>query len=65
MRARVLAAEGHAFSRAGYDAVGVREIGASADPDLAIVMRLFGSKAGLFDALADHAFGAEEQATRR
>lgn len=60
MRERVLAAAAKAFSRAGYDAVGVREIAAMADTDPAIVMRLFGSKAGLFEALADHAFGADE-----
>lgn len=60
MRARVLAAAGQAFSRAGYDAVGVREIATMAGTDPAIVIRLFGSKAALFEALAEGAFGSED-----
>jgi AcrR family transcriptional regulator len=60
MRTRVLAAAGKAFSRAGYDAVGVREVAGLADTDPAIVIRLFGSKAGLFAELAENAFGDEE-----
>ena len=59
MRERVLAAAGRAFSRAGYDAVGIREIAAAANADPAIVIRLFGSKAGLFATLAEQAFGDE------
>jgi AcrR family transcriptional regulator len=60
MKVRILAAAGGAFSRAGYDAVGVREIATLADTDAAIVIRLFGSKAELFTTLADSAFGAED-----
>ena len=60
MRDRVLVAAAKAFSRAGYDAVGIREISMMADTDPAIVIRLFGSKAALFEALAENAFGSEE-----
>lgn len=59
MRERILAATGKAFSRAGYDAVGIREIATAADTDPAIVMRLFGSKLALFTQLAERAFGSE------
>jgi AcrR family transcriptional regulator len=60
MRARVLTAAGRAFSRAGYDAVGIREIASAADTDPAIIIRLFGSKAELFAELAKHVFRDEE-----
>ena len=60
MKVRILVAAAGAFSRAGYDAVGVREIATLADTDAAIVIRLFGSKAELFATLADSAFGAED-----
>lgn len=59
MRERVLAAAGKAFSRAGYDSLGIREIAVEAGTDPAIVMRLFGSKAGLFTQLAQQAFADE------
>ncbi len=60
MRLRVLSAAGKAFSRASYDAIGVREIAALAGTDPAIVMRLFGSKERLFTDLVENAFGNEE-----
>ncbi|WP_081477039.1 helix-turn-helix domain-containing protein [Sphingomonas sp. PAMC 26605] len=44
-----------AFTRAGYDALGVREIAESAGTDATIVIRLFGSKAGLFATSAESA----------
>ncbi|MDO6415394.1 TetR family transcriptional regulator [Sphingomonas sp. BIUV-7] len=47
------------FSRAGYDAVGLREIAAAAEIDAAMIVRLFGSKAGLFTAVISQAFGDE------
>jgi AcrR family transcriptional regulator len=60
MRPRVLTAAAKAFTRASYDAIGVREIAAMANTDPAIVIRLFGSKAKLFGELAEAAFGNEE-----
>ena len=60
MRKRILDAAARIFSRAGYDAVGMREIAAAADTDPAIVMRLFGSKAGLFSEVAAARFGSED-----
>lgn len=58
-RARILAAARVAFTRAGYDAVGVREIASAAGVDPAMVPRLFGSKEALFTMIADSAFGLE------
>ncbi|MFK0162555.1 TetR family transcriptional regulator [Rhizobium sp. NPDC090279] len=58
-RARILSAARAAFTRAGYDAVGVREIAALASVDPAMVPRLFGSKEALFTTIADKAFGLE------
>jgi len=58
-RASVLRAARLAFSRAGFDHVGIREIGAMADIDPAVVIRLFGSKEALFEAVAAEAFDLE------
>ncbi|MBN8953140.1 MULTISPECIES: TetR/AcrR family transcriptional regulator [unclassified Rhizobium] len=58
-RARILLAARAAFTRAGYDAVGVREIAALAGVDPAMVPRLFGSKEALFTMIADEAFRLE------
>lgn len=58
-RARILCAAQAAFTRAGYDAVGVREIAASAGVDPAMVPRLFGSKETLFSEIAGNAFGVD------
>jgi AcrR family transcriptional regulator len=58
-RARILAAARIAFTCAGYDTVGVREIAAAAGVDPAMVPRLFGSKEALFTEIADGAFSLE------
>lgn len=58
-RARILAAARIAFTRAGYDTVGVREIAAHAGVDPAMVSRLFGSKEALFRDIAHAAFSLE------
>jgi AcrR family transcriptional regulator len=58
-RARILNAARIAFTRAGYDTVGVREIAAAAGVDPAMVPRLFGSKEALFTEIANGAFGLE------
>ncbi|NIE84233.1 MULTISPECIES: TetR family transcriptional regulator [unclassified Burkholderia] len=58
-RERILDAARLAFTRAGYDTVGVREIAAEAGVDPAMVPRLFGSKENLFALIADQAFGLE------
>ena len=58
-RARVLAAARLAFTRAGYDTVGVREIAAAAGCDPTILLRLFGSKQALFAEIAEGAFSLE------
>jgi AcrR family transcriptional regulator len=58
-RERILQAAKFAFSRAGYDAVGVREITSMAGVDAAMVSRVFGSKEALFKAVADDAFSLE------
>lgn len=52
-----------AFCEAGFDHIGVRDIAARAATDPAIVIRLFGSKEALFQAVADDAFGLEEAFT--
>jgi AcrR family transcriptional regulator len=58
-RQRILQAARFAFTRASYDAVGVREIASSAGVDPAMVSRLFGSKEALFKSVADDAFSLE------
>jgi AcrR family transcriptional regulator len=58
-RARILAAARIAFSRAGFDQLGVREVAASAGADPAVLIRLFGSKESLFAAVAEGAFVLE------
>jgi AcrR family transcriptional regulator len=58
-RSRILAAARLAFTRAGYDTVGVREIAAAAGVDPAMVPRLFGSKEALFTVIAREAFRLE------
>ncbi len=47
-RADILDAAKRAFTRQGYDQIGVREIAADAGVDPALVIRYFGSKDGLF-----------------
>jgi AcrR family transcriptional regulator len=58
-RARILSAARIAFTHAGYDTVGVREIAAAAGVDPAMVPRLFGSKEALFTEIAHEAFHLE------
>jgi AcrR family transcriptional regulator len=58
-RARILAAARRAFTQAGYDTVGVREIAAAAGVDPAMLPRLFGSKEALFAEIANGAFSLE------
>lgn len=58
-RERILQAARFAFTRASYDAVGIREITSRAGVDVAMVSRLFGSKAALFKAVADEAFNLD------
>jgi AcrR family transcriptional regulator len=55
----IVAAARRAFTHAGYDTVGVREIAASAGVDPAMLPRLFGSKEALFTEIANAAFGLE------
>lgn len=52
-----------AFSRYGYEATSLRTLAASAGVDMALVARLFGSKADLWIAVVDHL--AERQAAGR
>ena len=52
-----------AFSRYGYEATSLRTLAASADVDMALVARIFGSKADLWIAVVDHL--AERQAAGR
>jgi AcrR family transcriptional regulator len=58
-RAKIARAARVAFSQAGFDQLGVREIAASAGVDPAVVMRLFGSKEALFAAVAEGAFALD------
>jgi AcrR family transcriptional regulator len=58
-RARILAAARLAFTRAGYDTVGIREIAAAAGCDPTILLRLFGSKQALFTEIAQGGFSLE------
>ncbi len=58
-RERVLQSARIAFSRAGFDHVGIREIAGAAATDPAVVIRLFGSKEALFALVAEGAFGLE------
>lgn len=49
-RARILDAAKKAFSEASYSSVGIRDIAALADVSSTMLIRYFGSKAGLFEA---------------
>lgn len=48
-RAAILASAQQAFTRHGFDGVGLREIAAAAGANVALVNRYFGSKQGLFE----------------
>ncbi|WP_439376953.1 TetR/AcrR family transcriptional regulator [Amycolatopsis lexingtonensis] len=54
-REAILASALDAFTRAGYDGVGVREIAESAGVTAMLVNRYFGSKEGLFAEVVDAA----------
>jgi AcrR family transcriptional regulator len=62
-REALLSAALTAFSRYGYEATSLRTLAASAGVDMALVARLFGSKADLWIAVVDHL--AERQAAGR
>ncbi|MDE8651117.1 TetR/AcrR family transcriptional regulator [Novosphingobium album (ex Liu et al. 2023)] len=49
-RARILDAAQRAFSETGYSHTGIREIAAMAGTSSTLLLRYFGSKAGLFEA---------------
>lgn len=49
-RAKILAAAQHLFAEKGYPQTGIRDIGAAADVSSTLLLRYFGSKAGLFEA---------------
>ncbi len=49
-RAAILAAAQAAFCTRGYDQVGIRDIAAAAGVSSPLLLRYFGSKAGLFEA---------------
>lgn len=58
-REAILKAARAAFTRAGYDGAGVREIAALAGANQALVNRYFGSKEGLFEAAVPAAFDVQ------
>lgn len=49
-RARILQAAQHAFAVTGYSHTGIREIAALAETSSTLLLRYYGSKAGLFEA---------------
>jgi AcrR family transcriptional regulator len=59
-REALLAAAMGAFARLGYEGSSLRALGLAAGVDMALVARLFGSKAALWDAVVDRL--AERQA---
>jgi AcrR family transcriptional regulator len=59
-RGDILAAAARAFSSAGYEAASLRKIAAGAGVDPALIRRFYGSKEGLFTAVAAAAIRPEE-----
>src|SRR3954470_11803255 len=59
-REAILLAAARRFATLGYEHSGAREIAADAGVTAALVNRYFGSKEGLFAAVADHAFALGE-----
>ncbi len=55
-RAAILEAATRRFAGEGYERAGVRSIAADAGVTAALINRYFGSKAGLFAEVVDHAF---------
>jgi AcrR family transcriptional regulator len=62
-RAAILHSAQVAFTRAGYDGVGVREIAQAAGVTAMLVNRYFGSKEQLFAEVVDTAFSARKLLT--
>lgn len=58
-RAAILAAARRLFTAHGFDGVGVRDVGAVAGVNAALVQRYFGSKLGLFDEAVSGTFTIE------
>ncbi len=59
-RGDILAAAARAFSSAGYEAASIRRIAAGAGVDPALIRRFYGSKEGLFTAVAAAAIRPDE-----
>ena len=59
-RAQILPVARVLFCKSGFDQTGVREVAAAAAVDPAIVLRVFGSKEALFEAVTEDAFALEE-----
>ena len=57
-RARILEAAQRAFSETGYSHTGIREIARLAETSSTLLLRYFGSKAGLFEAALEAAMPA-------
>lgn len=59
-RAKILAAAQKAFSEHGYSQAGIRDIATIADVSSTMLLRYFGSKAGLFEAALIDAIRMEQ-----
>ena len=59
-RARILEAAQQAFSETGYSHTGIREIARLAETSSTLLLRYFGSKAGLFEAALREAMPASQ-----
>jgi AcrR family transcriptional regulator len=59
-RARILAAAQRAFSETGYSHTGIRDIARQAGTSSTLLLRYFGSKAGLFEAALTEAMPVAE-----
>lgn len=58
-RARILEAAQRAFSETGYSHTGIREIARMAETSSTLLLRYYGSKAGLFEAALEAAMPVE------
>ncbi|MBH0112109.1 TetR/AcrR family transcriptional regulator [Novosphingobium sp. YJ-S2-02] len=58
-RKRILDAAVEAFSTVGYPATGIRDVAALAGTSTTLLLRYFGSKAGLFEAALRHCIPSE------
>lgn len=58
-RRRILDATRHAFSETGYSHTGIRDISAAAGTSSTLLLRYFGSKAGLYEAALRDAMPAD------